>query len=163
MVITAAVVVAVGTKDWSPKAIVAREPVVSSEEEDGPERLRLEKLDGVRGIRWTGGRDLFRYVEKRVEVAPVRAVGTTQAAAESHAGGAGQATKKDVVPHVQFFGVAKKGSVERALFCDEEQVYVAVEGDVIGGRYRVVRIGMTVVEIEDLERHTRETLAMATS
>jgi hypothetical protein len=163
IVMAAAVVGAAGMKDWSPKTIAVRATVVSSEDEGGPERLRREVLDRVRDVRWTGGRDLFRYVEKRLEVFPIRGVEGTHASASVHAAAAGQATNNDVLPHIVYFGFAKKSGVQRAMFYDDEQVYLAKEGDVIGGRYRVVRIGITAAEIEDLARHTLETLAMVTS
>ena len=91
------------------------------------------------------------------EAAPARSSAKTQETA------GGQTTKPDGLSYLTFFGVAKKSGVERALFCDEEQVYVAAAGELIGGKYRVVRIGVASAEIEDLARHTLETLAMAAS
>jgi hypothetical protein len=46
------------------------------------------------------------------------------------------------------------------MFCDDGAIYIAAEGEVITGRFRVVRIGEKTAEVEDLSRHTRETLAM---
>jgi hypothetical protein len=164
IVVAAAVVGAAGMTDWSPKAIVVRAPAVVGEEAGEPERLHVEQWDYVRGIRWTGGRDLFRYVEKvgtapspRREGALTHAEGSTQVTVGLTVA---QTTRSD---GLSYFGFAKKTGVVRALFCDEEQVYVAKEGDVIGGRWRVIRIGVTAAEIEDLVQHTRETVTMVTS
>jgi hypothetical protein len=60
-----------------------------------------------------------------------------------------------------YYGYAKRHSDgTHALFCDDDTIYLVREGDVIGGRFRVLRIGATSAEVEDLARHKRETLVM---
>ena len=51
--------------------------------------------------------------------------------------------------------------VERAfLIGDEDQVFIATEGDVFKKRYRVVRIGVNSIVIEDLQFKDKQSLPL---
>jgi hypothetical protein len=162
MAIAAIAVGAVAVQDWTPALILpGTSGSVLADDDDRPERLRLDLWDSVRSIRPGVGRNLFRYVE-----APARATAAVKEAT------GGQTTQTDHLsfeespPHkesfpLRFYGYAKRRTdTGRALFCDNELVYLVSESDVIGGRYRVVRIGILEAEVEDLTVHTRHTLAL---
>jgi hypothetical protein len=161
--VAAVVVGAAGLRDWAPApAIVPALRRVAVDKDEGPERLRMEILEKLRGVRGSGERNLFRYVE----AAPVRAAGRPTTRNEALPNTAPTRQTAGAPPVVEslplkFYGFAKRRSGDtRALFYDEEFTYLAAVGDVIGGRYRVLRIAETSAEVEDLTRHTRETLAM---
>jgi hypothetical protein len=162
MAITAVAVGAVAVHDWTP-AFVAPGPsrLVLADGEGGPELLRLDLWDSVRSIRPGVGRNLFRYVES-----PARAAAAVKGAAGGQTTQGDRLSYEDEPLHkesfpLRFYGYAKRRTdMGRALFCDDELVYLVSEGDVIGDRYRVVRIGMLAAEVEDLAAHTRHTLAL---
>jgi len=163
MGMAAVVVGAVAVHDWAPKLVLpAVGGVVMAADDDAQVRLRLELWEKVRSVGPTEGRDLLRYAEARPE-APLRREARPETAA------VGQTKKGDRLSYeehaetfpLRFYGYARRraGRV-RALFCDDELVYLASEGDVIRGRYRVVRIEELAAEVEDLAAHTRRTLAL---
>ena len=63
---------------------------------------------------------------------------------------------------LRFYGYttqARQGA-KRAFFLDGEDILVASEGDVVKKRYRVVRIGVNSVLVEDLEFKQQQTLPL---
>ena len=50
---------------------------------------------------------------------------------------------------------------ERIFFLDGEEIVVAGEGDLIKKRYKVVRIGVTSVEVEDTQFNHTQMLPLA--
>jgi len=63
---------------------------------------------------------------------------------------------------LKFYGyVSAPGqSVRRAFFLDGDQILVGSEGDILKKRYRVVRIGVNSVVVEDLEFKAEQTLPL---
>lgn len=61
---------------------------------------------------------------------------------------------------LKFYGFVggARTKTKRAFFLDGEDIFVAGEGDVIQKRYRVVRIGLNSVVMEDLEYKSEQTL-----
>jgi hypothetical protein len=61
---------------------------------------------------------------------------------------------------LKFYGFVggARTKTKRAFFLDGEDIFVAGEGDVIQKRYRVVRIGLNSVVMEDLEFKSEQTL-----
>jgi len=61
---------------------------------------------------------------------------------------------------LKFYGFVggARTKTKRAFFLDGEDIFVASEGDVIQKRYRVVRIGLNSVVMEDLEFKSEQTL-----
>jgi hypothetical protein len=50
---------------------------------------------------------------------------------------------------------------KRAFFLDGDDIFVAAEGDVIKKRYKVVRIGVSSVEVEDTQFNHTQMLPLA--
>jgi hypothetical protein len=60
---------------------------------------------------------------------------------------------------LQFYGFSSlRQGAKRAFFLDGEEILVAGEGEVIKGRYRVVRIGVNSVVMEDIPNKSQQTL-----
>lgn len=61
---------------------------------------------------------------------------------------------------LKFYGFVggARTKTKRAFFLDGEDIFVAGEGDVIQKRFRVVRIGLNSVVMEDLEFKSQQTL-----
>jgi len=63
---------------------------------------------------------------------------------------------------LRFFGytVQARAGNRRAIFLDGEEIHVASEGDVLKKRYKVVRIGVNSVVVEDIEQKNEQTLRL---
>ncbi len=60
---------------------------------------------------------------------------------------------------VKFFGygTVPNGTPRRAFFTDQDEVYIAAEGEMILGRFRILRIGNDSVEFEEVNTGLRNT------
>jgi hypothetical protein len=63
---------------------------------------------------------------------------------------------------LKYYGYStQKGEIrKRAFFLDGEEILVAGEGDTVKRRYRVVRIGINSVVMEDTEHKSQQTLPL---
>ena len=61
---------------------------------------------------------------------------------------------------LKFFGYGKIGGPRRALFIDGDEVQIASENDIIRNRYKVIRIGVNSVVVEDTTTHSQQTLPL---
>jgi hypothetical protein len=50
---------------------------------------------------------------------------------------------------------------KRAFFLDGDDIFVAAEGDLVKRRYKIVRIGVNSVVVEDTQFNNTQTLALA--
>jgi len=64
---------------------------------------------------------------------------------------------------LKYYGYAaqRADGHKRAFFLDGDDIFVAAEGDVIKKRYKVVRIGVSSVEVEDTEFNHTQMLPLA--
>ncbi len=63
--------------------------------------------------------------------------------------------------NLKFYGWASKSGEARAIFLAQgDNVFIAHEGDIIARRYRVVRIGNSTVEIEDVLSNNRQSIPL---
>ena len=64
---------------------------------------------------------------------------------------------------LKFYGFATEKNGHKLIFLSHgDDVFVAGEGDVVDGRYKVVRIEPTSVIIEDLAYNDNQTLMLTT-
>lgn len=63
---------------------------------------------------------------------------------------------------LKFYGYIStpRGVAKRGFFLDGEDIVVASEGDTIKQRYKVVRIGLNNVDMEDTQFHQQQTLRL---
>jgi hypothetical protein len=63
---------------------------------------------------------------------------------------------------LKFYGYTNpvKQGVKRAFFLDGEDIVVATEGDLIKRRYKVIKIGLSSVVVEDIEHKHQQTLPL---
>ena len=137
--------------------------------------LRTELLTKVRAVTFEGvGRDLFRFRERtKVRVAPLTAA--TVKEAQSRLKEAANRSKsinakksiarESIAPPIKWkyygFANSSKDARKRAfLIGDEDQVFIATEGDVFKKRYLVIRIGVNSIIVEDLEFKDQQSLPL---
>ena len=137
--------------------------------------LRTDLLAKVRAVTFEGvERDLFRFGErKKPEVAGpsaeelkaaeerIAALKDTAKAPEPSAPVARKPTAPPIKWKYYGFANSSKDARKRAfLIGDEEEVFIATEGDVFKKRYRVVRIGVNSIVIEDLQFKDEQSLPL---
>lgn len=61
---------------------------------------------------------------------------------------------------LRFYGFTARQGAKRAFFLDGEDILVGNEGDVLKSRYKIVRIGINSVVIEDQQFHQQQTLPL---
>jgi hypothetical protein len=123
------------------------------------EAIRLDALAKQRPTPATRGRDPFRF-RGREEAPP-----TPQASAPSEVAG----TPTEVAPPVpegpppiplRFIGVVRiaQGNQLIAVLSDGTGIYRGGEGDIIEGRYKIVRVGLDSVELAYLDGRGQQVL-----
>lgn len=127
---------------------VARSPL------DIPDaRLQMERLQAASQRNTPPvGRNIFEYgrVSRPVRIVKPAVASTPQAPPP-------QSPPPPPPPPLRFYGMAENqaGGARRVFLTDGNEIYVARQGDVIEGRYRVVRISGDSMELEDLVSHHR--------
>jgi hypothetical protein len=61
---------------------------------------------------------------------------------------------------LKFYGFSSRTGSKRAFFLDGDDIDVAGENEVIKNRYKVIKIGINSVEIEDLNYKHQQTLPL---
>ena len=63
---------------------------------------------------------------------------------------------------LKFFGFASKPGEQKKIFLSKEgDVFIAVEGDIVDRRYKVIHIGTTSVEVEDVLYNNKQTIPLS--
>ncbi len=136
--------------------------------------LRLDLLQKLQTVRFNGsGRNLFEFGSAPPTPQEIAAARTPvpkiipQAPPPSQTSAPPSASpakpKAPPIP-LKFYGYIStpKGTARRGFFLDGENIVVASEGETIKSRYRVVRIGLNNVEMEDTQFSQRQTLRLET-
>jgi len=121
-------------------------------------RLHLDLLKASEAVSYTGsGRNIFRAQAEqdfeRVIKPPLPTPQPPQPPPQP---------MPQVAPiTLRFFGFANRpGEPKRIFLADGDSVFVASEGDVVARRYKVQRIGVNSVEIQDLLNNATVTLPL---
>jgi hypothetical protein len=138
------------------------EPVVTSQ---GDARIRLDLLEKQNADQDLGRKNLFQYKPKPVPPPPSTPAAPTQTFVNP--------TPQPPTPAppppppqipLKYIGYAYVEPHSNALIAtlidDQQRNFIAVEGDVYLGRYRVLRITASTVDVEDLEFNRRQTLPL---
>jgi hypothetical protein len=132
--------------DTPPKGLLSLDP-----------RLRLDLLKESEGTEYKGsGRNIFR-----AEAAPVEIPKPVVSPVTSNP----QTTSTGPPPppriNLKFFGFASSPGEPKKIFLSQgEDVFIAAEGDIVARRYKVLKIGPTSVEIEDMLSNSRQTIPL---
>jgi hypothetical protein len=139
-------------------------PVVSSADErfrpiavENP-ALKLELLERLRKLQYEGShRNIFSSVTApAVSAAPPASVAPPPLTPAAPSGPASL-----VIP-ATFYGFVTdlRTGIRRAFFVEGENVYIVAVGEVLLGRFRLVQIGNSSVELEEISTGRRTTLTM---
>jgi hypothetical protein len=132
--------------------------------------LRLDLLAKVQGVELSGGsRNLFQYSTPPVKVEPLKGPEPKVIPRPgSPVVQAGADPAKPAMPpppppiNLKYYGfaTARNNGRKTAFFLDGDEISVAAEGDTVKKRYRVVRIGVNSVLMEDTESKRQQSLPL---
>jgi hypothetical protein len=132
--------------------------------------LRVDLLEKLQTVTFTGsGRNIFEFgappppppserpPEPKIIPKPNGIVESAEIVKPAE-------TPKPVAPPIplKFYGFVStpRGADRKGFFLDGEDIVVAAEGETIKNRYKVVRIGLNSVEMEDLQFEQKQTLRL---
>jgi hypothetical protein len=133
--------------------------------------LRTDLLASVRAVEFSGvSRNIFQFGERK-RVAPPpdpKAVAQAQQRLEALSKpappAAPAAPQTPKAPPIQFkyYGFANQPDdpIKRAFLLDGEDILIGVEGQVFKNRYKIVRIGVNSIVMEDMQFNDQQTLQL---
>ncbi len=119
--------------------------------------LRFDLLAKVQGITYQGTeRNIFQY---HTRAAPIPKP-TAKAVTESASKRSGEAPPPPIP--LKYYGYAHKPdeTARKAFFLDAEEIFIATEGEIVNKRYKILKIGVNTVEVEDLVTKSKQTLPL---
>jgi hypothetical protein len=153
-----------------------RPPYRKSRPEDRPDpntidpTLRLDLLAKVQAVdASTGIRNLFQFTTAAAMAAarapePSKIVPQTPMIPVKAPSGPPPVPVKTGPPpiNLKYFGYTalRQGGGKRAFFIDGDEILIGTEGELVKRRYRVVRIGVNSVVVEDTQFNSTQTLTL---
>ncbi|MGE5725983.1 MAG: hypothetical protein ACM34G_12460 [Acidobacteriota bacterium] len=122
-------------------------------------RLRLDLLKSSEDINYAGtGRNIFLSYEDAPIPKPVADARLDKGkAASQNQPPAGPPPPPPIT--LRFFGFANKPGQPRKVFLAKGQdIFIAGEGDIVDRRYKVLRIGPTSIELQDVLNNNRQSI-----
>ncbi len=126
--------------------------------------LRTPALKSVESEEYQGsGRNIFEYAQAR----PVQPRPTVPGCAP-HCPPPAPTPRPTPPPPppipLKFYGFASRpGEPARIFLAEGEDIFIAGEGDIVNRHYKVMHIGKTSVEIEDVMNNNRQTIPLTQS
>ena len=132
--------------------------------------LRLDLLAKVQGVELAGGsRNLFQFSTPPVKAEALKGPepkvvpkpgAPVARAADDPAKPAGPPPPPPISLKYYGFSTSRNNGRKTAFFLDGDEISVAAEGDTVKKRYRVVRIGVNSVVMEDTESKRQQSLPL---
>jgi hypothetical protein len=132
--------------------------------------LRLDLLAKVQAVGMAGGsRNLFQFGAAPVPKLPEPKILPRGPSAQAAAGATGPAAPPTPAPKpppppipLKFYGYAAPApsGAKRVFFLDGDEIVVATEGQLVKNRYKVVRVGINSVVVEDVQFQHEQTLPL---
>jgi hypothetical protein len=124
--------------------------------------LRLDLLAKIQAVQFDGaGRNLFQFGAAPLPKTPEPKIIPKPAAAPAENKPSETPSKPPPIP-LKFYGYASqtRPNQRRAFFLEGDDIIMATEGELIKKRYKVVRIGINSVVVEDIENKNQQTLPL---
>ena len=119
--------------------------------------LRFDLLAKVQGITYQGTeRNIFQYHTRAAPIPKPAATAVTKSAPK----GSGEAPPPPIP--LKYYGYAHKPdeTARKAFFMDGEEIFIGAEGEIVSKRYKILKIGVNTVEVEDLVTKSKQTLPL---
>jgi hypothetical protein len=162
----------------SPAPTAAAVPPAESAPQTGPRNENghaaqklppLEKLDptlhpevmaGAEALEYSGkGRNIFSLVSAPVEIP--KALGPVRTVAVVPRAPAGPPPPPPI--DLKFFGYSAENGARKAFLLHGDDVFIAIEGDVVDHHYKVVKISPVSIQVTDLLYNNTQTLPLTQS
>ena len=134
---------------------------------NGKERLVEERLDPTLDLRRLAETEQTRYTGtgRNIFVAQAEEIPKPVAQAQiEDTGPVGPPAPPPPPPPpitLKFFGFANKPGEPKKIFLSQDgDVFIAVEGDIVNRRYKIIHIGPTSVEVEDVLYNNRQSIPL---
>lgn len=120
-------------------------------------RLRLDLLKSSEDVKYAGtGRNIFNPQSAPEIPKPVQSASTGKTAPPPP-----QGPPPPPPINLKFFGYASRGGESKSIFLAQgDSVFTAHEGDIVAGRYRVLKINPTSVQIQDVLSNNTQTIPL---
>lgn len=121
--------------------------------------LRTDLLKGSEEVEYEGsGHDIFRPKPAPTPTPIVPVIHASQ----------GPTVRPSPTPtprppiNLKFYGFAssKTDNVKRVFLSEGEYIFIAKEGDIVRGRYRIIRVNPNSVEVEDVLNNNRQSIPL---
>jgi hypothetical protein len=126
--------------------------------------LHMEAMKVTESLEYAGsGRNIFSpnsAPPSRPIPAPMKPVRTAAAGPPVPMG----PPPKPAMPPIdlKLFGTSMRDGARKAFLLHGEDVYHAGDGEIVGRRYKVIKVGTTTVVVEDLPNNNQQTLPLET-
>lgn len=134
---------------------------------NGKEKTAQERLDPTLDLRLLAQTEQTKYTGsgRNIFVAQVDIPAPVAPAVIENTGPIGPPAPPPPPPpppiNLKFFGFANKPGEPKKVFLSQgEDVFIAVEGDIVDRRYKVVHIGPASVEIEDVLYNNKQNIPL---
>ena len=123
--------------------------------------LRLDLLEASRAVEYQGNsRNIFEFYNPPPPPPPVDPAPPLPDPGDTSAGMATQPPQQPAIA-LKFYGTAQRpGGPRRAFLTDGEEITIAQEGDVVANFYKINRIGVTSLELEDTRSRQTQLLPL---
>ncbi len=121
--------------------------------------LRVEQLERSKHVKYAGeSRNIFQFYTPPPPPAPATAPGIESPVPDRPSSPAPQPINLPL----KFYGVASRpgSSHKKAFLTDGEEIFIGEEGDMIAKRYKIIRIGVNSIEMEDSQDKRRQQLPL---
>ncbi|OFW00765.1 MAG: hypothetical protein A3G20_00170 [Acidobacteria bacterium RIFCSPLOWO2_12_FULL_59_11] len=135
-----------GGQQWSREQLAALDPT-----------LRLDLLEKSRQVKYQGtSRNIFQFYTPPPPAPEVIHVVPTPA----NAGQSATAPAANIP--LKFYGMAVRPDTaeKKAFLTNGEEIFIGQEGDLIAKQYKILRIGVNTIELEDTRSHLRQQLPL---
>lgn len=127
--------------------------------------LRLDLLAKIQAVQFDGaGRNLFQFSAAPLPKTPEPKIIPKPAGSAPAENKPPETPSKPPPPPIplKFYGYASqtRPNQRRAFFLEGDDIIMATEGELIKKRYKVVRIGINSVVVEDIENKNQQTLPL---
>jgi len=112
--------------------------------------LRLDLLEAGRAVEYQGNsRNIFEFYNPPPPPIPVDPAPPLPAPGDTSDGTAPDPPQQPAIG-LKFYGTAQRpGGPRRAFLIDGEEILIAQEGDVVANFYKINRVGVSSLELED--------------
>jgi hypothetical protein len=127
-------------------------------------RLRLDLLANSEDVKYEGrGKNIFSAAPEPVEIPKVKKSPLLIKKEQAAAAAAAAAYRPPPPPiNLKFFGITNaRGEKPKAFLSQGDDVWIAHEGDVVDGHYKIIRISPASIEVEDLLHNNRQNIRLS--